>query len=298
MKTTISVKVIFVVVLLALVGISGGLAAGYFYFKWDKASDHAKGLEYDLEDVEGKLQAARDLGKKRLDDVMELKRKLYNAKKRIRELEATSELAKANVLGKGAKATILDEEAESDNVSIVSVSTNGDVMAELERQLPKEAFHEATNVLSRLRSKLAERAKGRLDYIASVDASRMSKAERDNHAKFLKLLEKREALRSKMTGFIPNPSVLQEMVELDLSMQPVAKQERSALVREVARELGYSGEDVDVFHDTMASIYDSTSGGGLNSLMEAASDMQVEDASDNGEAPKVNVGVQTHVIGL
>ncbi len=283
MNSTISMKAVCVGGVLLLAGIAGGFAAGRMIGGGKTAQPTVEKEAAKPDDVQKKLAKAQ----KR---IAELERDLAAAKAYKKQVKSLSDKVKNSLKEK--------TEELAGNTQVVSVSTNSDIEAELKRQLPEGAFTEATNVLSRLRSKLAERAKGRLDYIASVDASRMSKKERENHAKFLKLLEKREALRSKMTGFIPNPSVLQEMVELDLAMQPVAKQERSALVREVARELGYSGEDVDVVHDTMVNIYDSTSGGGINSLMEAASDMQAEGDSDNGEAPKVNVGVQTQVIGL
>ena len=53
-------------------------------------------------------------------------------------------------------------------------------------------------------------------------------------------------------------------------MGPAAKKERSALVNEVARELGYQGDDAVVVQDTINSIYDCTSGGGLMGNLEDA----------------------------
>jgi len=71
-------------------------------------------------------------------------------------------------------------------------------------------------------------------------------------------------------------------------MTPVAKKERSALVREVARELGYAGEDVDVVHDTMLNIYDATAPEGLDAFVNDAHDAA---ASPNGVNVKVKTGV-------
>lgn len=280
MKNHSSAKVVCVCALLVAAGIAGGFAAG-------RMTGGTANEEQPQPAVKGNVQA---------DDA----KKLAKAQKRIAELER--DLADAKTSAKRVKALALKAENSVSNLlanstSSVSVMTNADVEAELKRQLPEDAFHEATNALSRLRAKLAERAKGRYDYLAAVDVSRMSKSDRENHKKFLSLLEKREAIRAKATGIIPNPAVLQEMVELDMAMQKVAKQERSALVREVVRELGYSGDDVDVVHDTLVNVFDSTSGGGLNSLFEAASDIMPGDGADGGE-PKVKVGVETHVIGM
>lgn len=59
---------------------------------------------------------------------------------------------------------------------------------------------------------------------------------------------------------------------LGMEMTPVAKKVRSSLVREVARELGYAGDDVDVVHDVMQNIYDATAPEGIDSLVDAAKD--------------------------
>ena len=281
-KNHSSAKAVCVCALLVTAGIAGGFAVG-------RMTGGAVKEEQPQPVVKEKVQT---------DDA----KKLAKAQKRIAELER--DLADAKASAKRVKALALKAENSVSNLlanstSSVSVMTNADVEAELKRQLPEDAYHEATNALSRLRAKLAERAKGRYDYISAVDVSHMSKSDRENHKKFLSLLEKREAIRAKATGIIPNPAVLQELVELDMSMQKVAKQERSALVREVVRELGYSGDDVDVVHDTLVNVFDSTSGGGLNSLFEAASDMVPGDGDgDGGGEPKVKVGVETHVIGM
>lgn len=278
-KNGATAKTICVGALLVAAGIAGGFAAGRM--AGGASNEEAQSVE---------------TAKARPDDA----KKLAKAQKRIEELER--DLAAAKAKASRVKALALKAENSVSNLLAKSasdvsvVTTNADIEAELKRQLPEDAFHEATNALSRLRAKLAERAKGRYDYLASVDVSHMSKSDRENHKKFLALLEKREAVRAKMTGIIPNPSVLQEMVELDLSMQKVAKQERSALVREVVRELGYSGDDVDVVHDTLVNVFDSTSGGGINGLFEAASDMVPGDGDGGG--PKVKVGVDTQVISL
>lgn len=273
------IKNVSVVVLLVLAGLAGGFAAGR---------------------MTGGAKEAQPVEKESVqtDDA----KKLAKAQKRIAELERDLAAEKAKSIRVKALATKAENSVSNllaQSASDVSVITNADIEAELKRKLPEDAYHDATNALSRLRAKLTERARGRLEYLSAVDVSRMSKSDRENHAKYLSLLEKRESIRSKMTGIIPNPAVLQELVELDMSMQKVAKQERSALVREVARELGYSGNDVEVVHDTLVNVFDSTSGGGLNSLFEAASDIQSGDGdAADGDSPKVKVGVETQVIGL
>lgn len=218
------------------------------------------------------------------------------AKKRIAALEA--ELAEARRDAERARKPAVGAEKaadgaikEKDAVSSFSVGTNADILAELKKQLPEAEFAAATNALAGLRMKLAERAKGRIEYLSSMDVSRMTKAERDNHAKFLRLMERRETVAAKMKGGLPDAKTLEEMVALEIEMQPVAKAERSALVREVARELGYAGEDVETLHDTLDAVFDCTGSGGLGGLGDLNGLM-------DGAEIQPGVSVETHVIGL
>ncbi|MBO7683598.1 MAG: hypothetical protein J6T51_02605 [Kiritimatiellae bacterium] len=209
---------------------------------------------------------------------------LEKANRRIAELERALSGARQAAKAAGSAGARATEE-------VVSVGTNADILAELKRRLPETEFVAATNALSGLRRKLAERAKGRMEYLASVDVSRMTKAERENHAKFLELMERREAAAAKMKCGLPDAKTLEEMVALELEIQPVAKAARSALVREVARELGYSGDDVEVLHDTLDTVFDCTSSGGLGGLVDMGSLMEASDGQPG-------VSVHTQVMGL
>ena len=82
-------------------------------------------------------------------------------------------------------------------------------------------------------------------------------------------MKKREELMSKNKGGFPDMETIQKMMEIQMQMGPAAKKERSALVNEVARELGYQGDDAVVVQDTINSIYDCTSGGGIQYVVGA-----------------------------
>lgn len=224
--------------------------------------------------------------------------RLAKAQKRIAELERDLAAArraatalKAENLKKMASAPADTNKAER----VISLKGDGkDVLGSLESQLSHEEFSQVTNAMSQLRARLAEKAKGRMDFLASVNTDGMSDDERKNHAKFLKLMERREAIAAKMKGGLPDVESIQKMVTLDMEMAPVAKKARSALIGQVARELGYQGEDVDVVRDTVNTIFDCTSGGGLGGLgdiMESAGGAPGMDGTPD-------VKVETHVIGL
>lgn len=225
--------------------------------------------------------------------------RLAKAQKRIAELErdlAAARRAATALKAESLKKKVASAPAETNKAErVISLKGDGkDVLGTLESQLSHDEFSQVTNAMSQLRARLAEKAKGRMEFLASVNMDGMSEAERKNHARFLELMEKREAIAAKMKGGIPDVSSIQKMVELDMEMAPVAKKARSALVGQVARELGYQGDDVEVVRDTVNTIIDCTSGGGLGGLGDI-----IENAGGvpgTGASPEVKV--QTHVIGL
>ena len=228
--------------------------------------------------------------------------RLLEANKRIAQLEKDLAAARrdSTKLEKDLAAAKLAAEAKpkepSDAQTVVKLGKDGDIMGELKNKLPNDQFTQVTNAFSQLRSKLEQIRKGRQEYLASVDVSGMSARERDNHKRYMELLAKREAISAKMKGGIPDMGAIQEMVQLGIEMEPAAKEERSTLVRQVARELGYTGDDVEVIHDTMKSIYDCTSGGGLGGLGDISEAMGGLGGGLGGGAPDVKV--ETQVIGL
>ena len=221
---------------------------------------------------------------------------LDEAKRRIAALEA--ELAEARKdaervrkLAVRAEKAVDEAIKEKDSVASFSVGTNADIVAELKKQLPEAEFTAATNALAGLKAKLAERAKGRREYLASIDVSGLSAKERENHSRFMELFDRREKAMSKMKGLIPDEKTIGELMEIELQMQPLAKQERKALLGALTKELGYSGEDGAVVTDTIDGIIDCTGSGGLGGLADL-------DGLMDGADIQPSVKVETHVIGL
>ncbi len=219
--------------------------------------------------------------------------KLANAQKRIVALEKKlAALEKKRAVAKAAKksGTPKDEATSGKEARTVVVEDGGDVLESLRKNLSEDDFKAATNALAAFKAKLANRARSKIDFLRAIDVSRMSDAERRNHETFIALAEKREAVMAKTKCGIPDPAMLQEVVMIGMQLTPVAKKERSVLVREVARELGYAGDDVDVVHDAMLSIYDATTPEMLDAFVDAAKDGA---ASPGGVDVKVKTGVMT-----
>ena len=284
-------RMILVVLAASALLVAGGFAAG-LAFGSKKPREHLVEAHKHINELEGDLSKDRDRVddlKRQLEaakaDAADNAKKLAKALKRIAGLERDRAATAMPVPG----ATNVAE-----RVITLNGQEGGDILESLKSQLSHEDFSQVTNAMTQLRARLAEKAKGRMEYLASINTDGMSDDERKNHARFLELMERREAIAAKMKGGLPDMSSIQEMVQLEMEMAPVAKKARSALVGQVARELGYQGEDVEVVRDTVNMIYDCTSGGGmagLGDLMESA-------GGAPGMSVSPGVSVETHVIGL
>ena len=281
---------------------AGGFAAGMVIGARNPTQQLAEARK-SIDELEADLSKGRDRVndlKRQLEgakaDAADHARKLTKALKRIAGLERDR-----NAAERAAKAAM--PVPGTTNVTERVIALNGkdgeniDILDSLKNQLSNEEFSHVTNAMTQLRARLAEKAKGRMDYLASINTDGMSDDERANHAKFLKLMERREAIAAKMKGGFPDVTSIQEMVQLEMEMAPVAKKARSALIGQVARELGYQGDDVEVVRDTVNMIYDCTSGGGMGGLgdiMESAGGAP----GTPGMIVSPDVKVETHVIGL
>ena len=209
--------------------------------------------------------------------------KLAKAERRIAVLERKLAAAREKL----RPGTADSVPAADGGVSVVG-GTNVDIIAELKKNLSGEDFDRTTNAMSRIKAKMAAKAQDRMAFLKSIDTSMMSQAEREGHEKFLELTAKREAVRSKMKFGLPDRQTIQEMIELEMQLKPLAKAERAALSRELARELGYTGEDVESLQEAVGNIFDCTAGGfGLDGMMDAAEGM-----------PGVEIGTDVQVLTL
>ena len=272
-------------ILVALSALVLGAAGGFAAATWRSQNPEPEAVQ-EKKPVAEKTAASGDTAR------------LAKAQKRIAELERDLAAARRAVTALKSESLkkVVSAQAETNKTErVISLDGDGkDVLGKLESQLTREEFSQVTNAMSQLRARLAEKAKGRMEFLASVNTDGMSDDERKNHAKFLKLMEKREAIAAKMKGGFPDVESIQKMVMLDMEMAPVAKKARAALVGQVARELGYQGEDVDVVRDTVNTIFDCTSGGGIGGLGDIMEN--VGGMPGMGAAPDVKV--QTQVIGL
>ena len=205
-------KIVFVALAALALGAAGGFAAGM------SRSPKAEPAEAKAEKPAVSEDSAR----------------LAKAQKRIAELEsclaAAKRAAAASKDSKPEKSAPAPAPTNSAERVVTVEGKDGDVLGALKSQLSHEEFSQVTNAMTQMRARLAEKAKGRMEFLASINLDGMSADERKNHAKFLELMERREAAAAKMKGGLPDAATIQKLVELEVEMAPVAKKARSALV--------------------------------------------------------------------
>ena len=231
--------------------------------------------------AEEAVEAEKKDGASRIE---ELERELAAARAEI------AHLGKLNEEAEKAVAQALEEKPpQLPRPPAFEFGTNVDINAEMKKNLSEDQFDAVTNAIAGFRAKLAARAKGRIDFLSSIDVSKLSAGDRENHNKYVDLLKRREELMGKNKGGFPDFDTIRQMTEIQMQMGPLAKKERSMLVNEMAHDLGYQGDDAEVVRDTINNIYDCTSGGGLMGNLEDA--MEVMGGGQNGGP--VSIGVST-----
>ena len=162
----------------------------------------------------------------------------------------------------------------------------------LAQKLSSEEFQKVKEAFERMKKTRAKRAQGRREFLAAVDLSAASKAERKTHEDYLKLIAEQEELMGRAKGFIPDQKTLGKLVELQMKAKPLAEAERKTLLRQMSASLGYAGDDADVVAGTVEDIVGATSSGvgeALNSIAEGF-------GGGDGDSPSVEV--QTQVLGI
>ncbi len=231
-----------------------------------------------------------------LEDSPDTLAELEKARARISELESLlAEASKSRPAAESAPA-VEKPAAKEEMPSIAKDPSNlviladGDIDTQLKSQMSDAEYGVVSNVFATMRAMRAERSRGRLGFLESVDTSKMSESDRSTHAKYLDLLSRQEELSSKSTGIMPDMATLAKQVELQMELKPLAKAEREILLGQMTGELGYSGEEASVIHDTIGDIVDATSAGsGVSGMIGSVlDDIGMENIAAPGisETPK------------
>ena len=112
-----------------------------------------------------------------------------------------------------------------------------------------------------------QRAQGQMDFLSSIDTSRMSASARETHQRLMDLIAKRQEFESKITPDAVMKATdeerrhgFEEMMKTEREIRELRTQERKNLLRQTAEELGCTGENAQAVVDTISEIYEATSG--------------------------------------
>ena len=126
-------------------------------------------------------------------------------------------------------------------------------------------YTQITNRMAQWRQRQFERAQSKLDFLSSVDTSRMSAGARKVHSDLQAAIVSQEELEQRLQDPNLTPD---ERKALDMEMHEsrgrladLSRRERNNLLGETARELGFSGEDAKTITSTIRDVIEATDAG-------------------------------------
>ncbi len=133
-----------------------------------------------------------------------------------------------------------------------------------------ERYQQITNNMARWRSERTATVQSKLEFLSSIDTSKMPKHAKETHEKLLALYQEREAMEARIEGMMlggagsefshdDRRKMFEEMRETSQMINELAAQERENLIKQTAHELGFKGEDVGEITATIKGIIDATS---------------------------------------
>ena len=177
---------------------------------------------------------------------------------RIRELEA--KLAEKNPKAEEAEAVRADAPREEGR-------GGGNWRERIEnfRRDNPEEFARMEKRRQEFRQHRAEQARSKLEFLSSIDVSRMNAKQKATHRRLQELVARRDELESKVTpDAMMNSSAeerrefFEEMRAIDRDMRELNAEERDILLSQAAQSLGLEGEDAKDVVSAIKEIYEHT----------------------------------------
>ena len=137
-------------------------------------------------------------------------------------------------------------------------------MEEMKKNEP-ERYAQMTNRFAQWRARRAEQSRSKMEFLSSVDTSRMSAGARKTHAALQDLIAKREEIEEQLhQENLPDADrdrLMKEMWSTHHELQRLNGEERSNLLDETARALGFEGDDAKEITATIQEVIRATDGG-------------------------------------
>lgn len=133
------------------------------------------------------------------------------------------------------------------------------------RKTDPARYTQMTNRMAQWRQRRAAQARSKIDYLSSVDTSRMSAGAKKTHDELQELIARREEIEEQLhqDGITDEQrqQLFEKMFEMDREMRRLNGQERNNLFVEMARELGYADAEAREISQTVQDVIEATGGG-------------------------------------
>ena len=127
-------------------------------------------------------------------------------------------------------------------------------------------YTQMTNRFAQWRQRRAVEARSKIDFLSSIDTSRMSAAARKTHGRLQELIAQREEIearlhQSEQISDEQRDALMKEMRQTNDDIRRLNGEERDNLLAEVSRNLGFEGDEANDFAATIQEVIEATDNG-------------------------------------
>ena len=227
------------------VALLAGVAIGYFVKDEPIPAEEPKVEEKAKKPVVDKGEEA---------SVKALRRRIAELERMLAEKDGKSEIAISNAVAEAVQSRPPEPPRQDWR----------ERMEEMKKSDP-ERYTQMTNRFAQWRRSRSEQARNKIDFLSSIDISRMSAGAKKTHNALQDLIAKREEIEQQLQA--PDLSddergrLMGELHSTHRELMRLNGEERKNLFEETARNLGFAGEDAKEFSATIQDVIEATDSG-------------------------------------
>ena len=222
-----------------------GVAIGYFVKDEPTPAEEPKSKEVAKKQVADKGEEA---------SVKALRHRIAELEKLLAEKDGESEIAISNAVSEAAK--MRPPEPPRGNWR--------ERMEEMKKNDP-ERYTQMTNRFAQWRRDRAAQAQDKIDFLSSIDTSRMSAGAKKTHNALQELIAKREEIEQQLhqedLSDEERGKLMRELGDSHRELVRLNGEERKNLFNETAKGLGFTGADAKEFTATIQEVIEATDSG-------------------------------------
>lgn len=230
-------------IMVVISSLAAGLLAGYFVFESPRAEN---------ENI--KTERSKKSSIARVDSDSNVK----VLRERILELEERLKKRETEEVSKKPK----DDEKPLKDFAKEILGSFRQRMEKMKVEDP-ERYQNMTNRFAQFRMQRANIAASRLDFLSSIDVSRMSDEAKRTHEELQGVIVEREALEEKMHNADltdeERRDLFIQMRQIDNRMRKLNEKERDNLLQETAKGLGFDAKDAKEITGAIKEVIEATS---------------------------------------